>query len=298
MKKSQMNALARSLCEYLSSRNNDITGYCGLGILCAASRRDGRPRMSFRITPGEPIRIYSCELTDSTQVTDRLVERDLDAIEGRLSFVPSGRFPHGVARYTCTITVAISQGGRIGLGMCQVECWPHDPARERRRATMISERRPSGPDPMRAAAHAEGHAAIGISTGGFIQQQSARQIVSLMLAVVGVIHVLPLTGVLGAPQLTALYGGTFDEPNLAILMRHRAVLFGVLGGGLLLAALRPAFQGAALAAGFASVLSFLYLAGSVGDYNAQLNRVVMVDVVALACLSTAALARAYGNRRG
>jgi hypothetical protein len=140
MKRRQMNSLARSLCEYLCSRNNDITGYWGMGMLCAASRRDGRPRMSFRIIPGQLIRIYSCELTDSTIVTEKLVKFDLDAIEGRLSFFLDGRYPDGADKYTCGIPIAIAQGGRVGMSMCYVACWPHDPTRERRRVIAAQER--------------------------------------------------------------------------------------------------------------------------------------------------------------
>jgi hypothetical protein len=50
-----------------------------------------------------------------------------------------------------------------------------------------------------------------------------------MLTVVGIIHQLPLTGVLSVSRLQVLYGVTITDPNLEILMRHRAVLFGILG---------------------------------------------------------------------
>lgn len=109
-------------------------------------------------------------------------------------------------------------------------------------------------------------------------------LVSAMLVIVGIIHLLPLSGVLGAGQLSALYGLPFSEPNLEILMRHRAVLFGLLGGFLIFAAFKPAFQAVALAAGFASVLSFVWLAWSVGGYNALVGRVFVADLIALACL--------------
>ncbi len=111
-----------------------------------------------------------------------------------------------------------------------------------------------------------------------------RHVVSAMLLVVAVIHLLPLVGVLGSDRLASLYGVPFTEPNLAILMRHRAVLFGMLGVFLAVAAFRPALQRAAFAAGFISVVSFLGLAWSVGGYNAQVARVFTADLVALACL--------------
>lgn len=111
-----------------------------------------------------------------------------------------------------------------------------------------------------------------------------RYLVMAMLLVAALIHLLPLSGVLGAHRLTALYGLPFEEPNLAILMRHRAVLFGMVGAFLAMAAFRPGLQAAALLVGLLSVVSFLLLAWSVGGYNAHLARVVLADVVALVCL--------------
>lgn len=135
MKRRQMNALANSLCAYLCSRNNDITGYWGIGMLCAIANREKRHKFSFKIYPGELLRIYGCEITDSKTVTDKLMKFGLDSIEGRLSFFEDGRYPHGAEKYTCGIAIAITQGGRTGLGLSHVECWPHDATRERRRAT-------------------------------------------------------------------------------------------------------------------------------------------------------------------
>lgn len=113
--------------------------------------------------------------------------------------------------------------------------------------------------------------------------------ISILLAVVGVIHLLPLSGVLGAERLVALYGLPFDDPNLQIMMRHRAVLFGMLGAFLLYAAVRPDLRVIALVAGFTSTLSFLWLAWSVGGYNTAIGRVVAADVVAVACLVVASV---------
>ena len=116
-----------------------------------------------------------------------------------------------------------------------------------------------------------------------------QKVVSVLLIIAGIIHLLPLSGVLGAERLTQLYGLTFQEPNLLLLMRSRAVLFGLLGALLVYAAFRPALQPIALIGGLLSVLSFLYLAWSTPGYNETLRRVVIADWVALACLVIAAL---------
>ena len=117
-----------------------------------------------------------------------------------------------------------------------------------------------------------------------------RYVVSASLVIVAIIHLMPLVGVLGVRQLTRLYDVTFDEPNAEILMRHRAVLFGLLGVFLLGAAFLPAAQPAALLAAFVSVLSFLWLARSVGGRNQAVGRVVSVDVFALLVLLAGAAA--------
>jgi hypothetical protein len=116
-----------------------------------------------------------------------------------------------------------------------------------------------------------------------------RYILSAMLTVVGIIHLLPLTGVLSVSRLQELYGVTITDPNLEILMRHRAVLFGVLGAFLIYAAFRPGLQLAALIAGAVSVISFLVIAGMIGGYNAGIARVVTADIVAVVCLLIGAL---------
>jgi len=124
-------------------------------------------------------------------------------------------------------------------------------------------------------------------------------VASAALLVAAVIHLLPLQGVLGSDRLASLYGALpFDEPNLAILMRHRAVLFGLLGAFLLFAAFRPALQTLAFIAGLVSVISYLWLAWSIGGHNALLARVVVADIVALVCLAAGAAAHAYLQLQG
>jgi uncharacterized BrkB/YihY/UPF0761 family membrane protein len=123
-----------------------------------------------------------------------------------------------------------------------------------------------------------------------------KYLVSAMLVLVGVIHLLPLSGVLGSERLASLYGLQFSEPNLEILMRHRAVLFGLLGAFMVFAAFKPAYQTVAFTGGFISVVSFLYLAWAVGGYNEQIGRVFVADVVALGCLIVGGVVHALLQR--
>ncbi|NUQ67819.1 MAG: hypothetical protein HUU18_06015 [Phycisphaerales bacterium] len=133
MKRGALNSLAASLCDYLHSRNNDIAGYWGIGMLCATAAREKSNEYAFQIFPGRPIVIHGCEISDSLRVTEKLVKLNIDLIEGRLSFIANGRFSDGADKYISCVSVAVKQGSRVGMSMSHVECWPHEPTRERRR---------------------------------------------------------------------------------------------------------------------------------------------------------------------
>lgn len=117
-----------------------------------------------------------------------------------------------------------------------------------------------------------------------------RHLVTAALLLAGIVHLLPVAGVLGGPRLAALYGVQVADPNLELLLRHRAMLFALLGLLLCAAAFRPALQAAALVAGLASIASFLVLAALGGGLNPQLTRVFAVDVAALVVLGAGAIA--------
>ena len=72
-----MNHVARSLCEYLMSRNNDIAGYWGIGALCQNSIKENRVQFHFKVRPGELLRIYSYEILGSLEVTEKLVKPNI-----------------------------------------------------------------------------------------------------------------------------------------------------------------------------------------------------------------------------
>lgn len=80
-------------------------------------------------------------------------------------------------------------------------------------------------------------------------------------------------------------------------MRHRTVLFGLLGAFFVFAAFTPQYQLVALTAGFVSVSSFLWLAWFVGGYNVQTARVFRTDIVALVYLAIGFAVYIYQQRQ-
>lgn len=106
----------------------------------------------------------------------------------------------------------------------------------------------------------------------------------VLICVAGLINFLPVMGALSRKRVEALYGITVEGGNFEILMRHRAVLFGIVGSLLIASAFDLSLRPAGYAAGFTAMLSFILIAGAVGHYNANLRRVAIVDIVGLVAL--------------
>ncbi len=113
--------------------------------------------------------------------------------------------------------------------------------------------------------------------------------IAALLILAGAINLAPLVGVLGAERLRSLYGIEAASPELAILLRHRALLFGVVGGLLVAAAFRSELRVAAIAAGGASMLGFIAIARLEGGARGPLARVVAADWLGTAALFLAAM---------
>jgi len=114
--------------------------------------------------------------------------------------------------------------------------------------------------------------------------EMAEKVITGLLLVVAIIHILPVSGFTGVARLESLYGVAISGSDLEILMRHRALLFGILGVFFAYAAFTPSMQPLAFIAAFATIFSFFYLAATVGGYNAAIQKVVLADIVAVICL--------------
>ena len=108
----------------------------------------------------------------------------------------------------------------------------------------------------------------------------AEKAITLLLIIVALIHIIPISGFAGVARLESLYGIPVAGNTMEILMRHRAVLFGILGVFFAYAAFTPSVQPMAFLAAFATLASFFYLAISVGEYNAAIRKIVIGDIVA------------------
>ena len=131
---------------------------------------------------------------------------------------------------------------------------------------------------------------------GLCVQVMTSLLISGTLLLTGGIHLLPVSGVLGPSHLQSLYGLSFlsHEPNLLLLLRHRAVLFGILGCFQIASVFKKEWRAAALMGGLVSMASFVILTGSdafsSGKFNPAIRRVWLIDVISSIALTIASAA--------
>jgi hypothetical protein len=109
---------------------------------------------------------------------------------------------------------------------------------------------------------------------------------NVVLFAIGLLHLIPALGALSAERLTQLYGIAPGADSIVLLLRHRAVLFALLGSFCCAAAFVPAWQAPALVAALISVVSFLLL-GWGQTLSASLRMVWWADIAAAVLLLSA-----------
>jgi hypothetical protein len=101
----------------------------------------------------------------------------------------------------------------------------------------------------------------------------------LILLVTGLVHLLPFSLAFFTNRIPNSYGVSISDPNMQLLLRHRAFLF-----GLIFSAIKKKYYLAASVVGLVSMVSFICLYYWIGDINAQLQSVMWVDMLVGAAL--------------
>ena len=119
-----------------------------------------------------------------------------------------------------------------------------------------------------------------------------KRAVSVLLVIVGFINFFPIVGFVSADMLVALYGIDAPQGDLLILLRHRALLFGLLGALIIVSAFRKALQPLAIIAGFVAMMGFIVLAFLDPNRGEKIQAVVNIDVVAIFLLAVVVFLKA------
>lgn len=113
-------------------------------------------------------------------------------------------------------------------------------------------------------------------------------VVIICLAGSALIHLPPLVGALGPAKVARMYDVPVEGPDLAVLLVHRAVLFGLLAAALVLAIFCESARPYAIGAVLISDAAFLAIASVNPGINASMRRVVRADVLSIVLLVIAA----------
>lgn len=105
----------------------------------------------------------------------------------------------------------------------------------------------------------------------------------IVLLAVGALNALPAVGLISAERLQALYGLDIGDDGLLLLMRHRALLFALLGGFVLASVFVRDWRLPAMAAALASMLGYLALGWPAETLGPALRKVFWID--AALCLA-------------
>ena len=105
-----------------------------------------------------------------------------------------------------------------------------------------------------------------------------------LFTLAGLINLIPIVGAISDAELASLYGIINLSPELSLLLRHRAILLGIVGTLCIHAAFQPGVRLLATLAGLSSMASFLFLLLQTETSNAALTRVAWADVAAMIAL--------------
>lgn len=118
------------------------------------------------------------------------------------------------------------------------------------------------------------------------------RVATALLLLVGAVNLLPGFVAFAPSRIATVYGVSVDGPDsadLTVLLRHRAVLLGLVGLSLICAVFIPSLRIPAVTAGVISMGSFLLLAYSTSGLNSATMRVARIDVAAIVVLAVAAV---------
>lgn len=123
------------------------------------------------------------------------------------------------------------------------------------------------------------------------------RIIAGLLVAAGLINFAPVVGVFSGVRIEGMYGIDLDDPALEILLRHRAVLFGLVGGFMIYAAFRQTLHLIAIIGGLVSMAAFLALYYAAADQPPALLSIAYADIVGVVLLGVALALYLTGDNR-
>jgi len=107
----------------------------------------------------------------------------------------------------------------------------------------------------------------------------------ICLFIAGLINFAPSLLAILPSKINQSYGIDIPNANYELLLRHRAVLFGLIGGLLIYSAVSKKYYTLSVTIGLISMVSFLLLYKLAdGTINTELEKVMRIDAVGIVIL--------------
>lgn len=119
----------------------------------------------------------------------------------------------------------------------------------------------------------------------------------ITLFIAGITNLIPSLLAFMPDRIPTSYGIDIPNQNHELLLRHRAILFGIIGVLMIYSAVVQKHYEIATASGMISMVSFIILYFLIGkDINPELKKVMMVDVFATVILCIGSLLFLLGSK--
>ncbi len=105
-----------------------------------------------------------------------------------------------------------------------------------------------------------------------------------MILLVALINLVPVAGLFSSASLVRLYGIDPADDTLLLLLGHRALLFGVLGGFVLLSLFQPQYRHIAMIMASVSMAGFMMLAWPYAALAQSVRTIFIGDLIGMFCL--------------
>ena len=102
----------------------------------------------------------------------------------------------------------------------------------------------------------------------------------ITLFIAGFVNILPATIAFLPSKISKSYGFEVSNVNYQLIIRHRAVLFGIIGGLIIFSAITKKYYEISTIAGLISMMSFIIMYFLIGNINNELRKVMIIDVIA------------------
>ena len=105
------------------------------------------------------------------------------------------------------------------------------------------------------------------------------------LFIAGIINIVPSVLAFLPNKISNSYGIEVPNSNYELLLRHRAILLGIIGGVMIYAAITKMNYSLAVSIGFISMISFIILFTLMGEaINPELHKVMKMDILGMIIL--------------